>query len=191
MKIILASTSKYRAAQLSRITKDFQQSPPLINEEDYKSKDLAPRELASKLATLKAKSLIDQYPDDLIIGGDQVLSLNGKIFSKPLTKERAISQLQELSGKIHELITSTTYLTKGQCKEVTVIAKMKMRKLTQEQIVSYIETDMPLKCCGSYMLENSGIGLFEEIDCEDYTSIIGIPLMTTTSVLLENNFTVF
>lgn len=191
MKIILASTSKYRATQLSRITKEFNQSAPLVDEDEYKNKNLSPTELAKKLATLKARSIQDKFPNDLIIGGDQVLSLDGKIFSKPLTKENAVAQLWELSGKVHELITATTYLTSTTCKETVVVAKMKMRVLTKEQIENYIETDMPLKCCGSYMLENSGIGLFEEIDCQDYTSIIGIPLMTTTSILLENNITVF
>jgi septum formation protein len=191
MKIILASTSKYRASQLSRITKEFIQVAPTTDEEVYKSKDLSPIVLAKKLATLKATSLLEKFPNDLIIGGDQVLSLNGKVFSKPLTKENAISQLKELSGKTHELITATTYISNSEVVETVIVAKMKMRSLTIEQIENYIEADLPLKCCGSYMLENSGIGLFEEIDCPDYTSIIGLPLMTTTNILLENGIKVF
>ncbi|WP_127716123.1 nucleoside triphosphate pyrophosphatase [Halobacteriovorax sp. HLS] len=191
MKIILASTSKYRSEQLSRITKSFQMSSPSIDEDKYKSDDISPSILATKLATLKALDVQKAHPSDLIIGGDQVLSFEGKIFSKPITKENAISQLRELSGKTHELITATTYIVKEEVIETQVIAKMKMRNLTDEQIENYINRDMPLNCCGSYMLENSGIGLFEEIDCKDYTSIIGLPLMSTANILLKYGFKVF
>jgi septum formation protein len=191
MKVILASTSKYRSEQLSRVIKEFGNYSPNIIEDDYKKSISCPTELAKTLATLKAKDALGAYPNDLIIGGDQVLAFNGQIFSKPKTKERAIEQLLLLSGNTHELITATSYVIGDKCTETVVTAKMKMRKLSKDQIENYIETDMPLNCCGSYMLENSGIGLFEEINCSDYTSIIGLPLMTTTTILLEHGIKVF
>ena len=93
MKLILASTSKYRQEQLSRIIKDFETSAPSVDEDQYKNQELSPSELAKTLATLKAKDVAKENPNDLIIGGDQVLSFEGKIFSKPLTKENKITEI--------------------------------------------------------------------------------------------------
>ena len=71
----------------------------------------------------------------------------------------------------------------GQETVYTSIAKMKMRALTDSQILRYIDIDEPLHSCGSYRLEALGISLFESINCDDYTSIIGIPLMWTSQTL--------
>ena len=191
MNIILASTSPYRKEQLERITKSFKTHAPDVDEDQYKDQISNPRDLAETLAKLKAQSVLQRNLDDFIIGGDQVLSIDGKILGKPKTKDRAIDQLRMLSGKTHELITSTCYLSESYIEVKTITAQMKMRKLRQEQIENYIETESPLNCCGSYMLENQGIALFEEINCSDYTAIIGLPLMSTASVLMKNGFTIF
>ncbi len=98
-------------------------------------------------------------------------------------KEKAFGQLKALSGNEHSLITSLAIVTDEQEHMHTCIAKMKMRQLSDEQIKRYIDVDEPLQCCGSYRIEAGGIGLFEAIDCDDYTSIIGIPLMWTASTL--------
>ncbi|OUR94154.1 septum formation protein Maf [Halobacteriovorax marinus] len=191
MNLILASTSPYRKEQLERLNISFGCHSPNVDEEQFKGQIMDPSKLASTLARLKAESILERFPNDFIIGGDQVLNIKGKILGKPLTQQKAIEQLSLLSGQTHELITSTCYLSKDQLIERTVIAKMKMRPLSLAQITSYIELEQPLKCCGSYMLENKGIALFEEIDCPDYTAIIGLPLMSTAQILMENGFNVF
>lgn len=191
MNLILASTSPYRKEQLERLSVPFTCHSPNVDEEQFKGKIADPELLAKTLATLKARNILEKFPNEFIIGGDQVLNIKGKILGKPLTKEKAIEQLSLLSGKTHELITATTYLSKEKRIEKTIIAKMKMRKLSLKQISNYVEREMPLKCCGSYMLENQGIALFDEIDCLDYTAIIGLPLMSTAQILMENDFSVF
>ena len=67
----------------------------------------------------------------------------------------------------------------------TSVAKMKMRNLTEAEILRYIERDNPINTCGSYKLEEAGITLFEKIECDDYTSIIGMPLIFITGALRE------
>ena len=179
--IILASTSIYRQEQLKRLNVRFKSVSPHVDEEPLKKKGLDHVQLSRELALLKAKSISDK--NAIIIGGDQVASFNSAILSKPKTKEKAFEQLKSLAGNEHNLITSLAIISNDQEYVHTCIAKMKMRQLTDEQIKKYIDIDEPLQCCGSYRIEALGVSLFEAIDCEDYTSIIGIPLMWTAKIL--------
>lgn len=184
-KIILASTSIYRKQQLERLNISFSTAAPNIDEEAFKAKGLDHIQLSKELSLLKARNISTFYNDAIVLGGDQVASFNQTILSKPKTKERAFEQLKSMAGKEHELITSLVIIANGQEYIHTSIARMKMRQLTDTQISRYIDIDSPLHSCGSYRLEALGISLFESINCEDYTSIIGIPLMWTARKLSE------
>lgn len=184
-KIILASTSIYRKQQLERLNISFSTAAPNIDEKAFKAKGLDHIQLSKELSLLKARNISTFYDDAIVLGGDQVASFNQTILSKPKTKERAFEQLKSMAGKEHELITSLVIIANGQEYIHTSIAKMKMRQLTDTQISRYIDIDSPLHSCGSYRLEALGISLFESINCEDYTSIIGIPLMWTARKLSE------
>ena len=182
-QIILASTSVYRKEQLQRLGVQFETAAPNVDEALVKQQGLDQVELSQQLALLKAQAIAADNQDAIVIGGDQVASFNGAILSKPLTKEKAFNQLKALSGNTHQLITSLAICANGELYVDTCIATMQMRSLTDEQLVRYIDTDEPLHCCGSYRLEALGISLFETIDCSDYSSIIGIPLMFTAKTL--------
>ena len=184
-KIILASTSIYRKQQLERLNISFSTAAPNIDEKAFKAKGLDHIQLSKELSLLKARNISTFYDDAIVLGGDQVASFNQTILSKPKTKQRAFEQLKSMAGKEHELITSLVIIANGQEYIHTSIAKMKMRQLTDTQISRYIDIDSPLHSCGSYRLEALGISLFESINCEDYTSIIGIPLMWTARKLSE------
>lgn len=182
-KIILASTSIYRKQQLERLNISFSTAAPSVDEDTLKAKGLDHIQLSKELSLLKARDISALHDDAIVIGGDQVASFNQTILSKPKTKQRAFEQLKSMAGKEHQLITSLAVICDGQEYVYTGIAKMKMRQLTDSQIVRYIDIDEPLHSCGSYRLEALGISLFESVDCEDYTSIIGIPLMWTARTL--------
>ena len=184
-KIILASSSIYRKQQLERLSISFTTISPDVNEEDSKAKGLDHVQLSRELSLLKTRDISRLYDDAVVIGGDTIASFNGIILSKPKTKEKSFEQLKILVGKEHKLITSTTISAYGKEHIHTCTANMKMRELTDEQILRYIEIDKPLNSCGSYRLDKLGISLFESIDCEDYTAIIGIPLMWTAKTLTE------
>jgi septum formation protein len=183
--IILASTSIYRKQQLQRLNIGFSTASPNVDEGGLKSQGLDHIQLSRELSLLKARAVSAQNRDAIVIGGDQVASFNGAILSKPGTKETAFDQLKTMSGHEHQLITSLAIILDGEEHLHTCIARMRMRSLTGEQIERYIDLDEPLQCCGSYRLEALGISLFESIDCEDFTSIIGIPLMWTARTLSQ------
>lgn len=183
--IILASTSVYRQQQLERLQVPFTSAAPDVDESEFKAQGLNHQQLSRELSLLKARDVSATNPNAIVIGGDQVASFNGTILSKPMTKDRAFAQLKALAGNQHQLITSLAIIANGEEHLHTCIATMKMRDLTDEQIERYIDIDEPLYCCGSYRLEALGISLFDSIECDDYTSIIGIPLMWTAKTLSD------
>lgn len=182
-KIILASTSIYRKQQLQRLNIEFSTAAPDVDEDELKIQGLDHVDLSQQLSLLKARDVSNANKDAIVIGGDQVASFEGRILSKPRTKEKAFEQLKSMMGKEHHLITSLAIICDGKEYIHTCISKMNMRALTDDQITRYILLDEPLNSCGAYRLEALGISLFESIESEDYTSIIGIPLMWTAQKL--------
>jgi septum formation protein len=183
-KLILASTSPYRKALLQQAGLNFQSVSPLCDEENLKDPQLNAMALTAKLAQHKAESLKIKFPQDIIIGSDQVLEFNGKIYGKAHTREKAILQLQELNGHEHCLVTSI-YLCGPDTKTFfhTDVTRLKMRQLTDSEIRDYVDTDLPLDCAGSYKIEKRGITLFDSINSQDYHSIQGLPLLACLRAL--------
>ncbi|EQC49324.1 septum formation protein Maf [Bacteriovorax sp. BSW11_IV] len=184
-KIILGSSSAFRKAQLTTLGVEFECYSPDIDEDAVKEMGLTPLEVSKHLSKEKALAVKKKYPTDIIISGDQVLEFEGEIFNKPLTNEKAMETLSRLQGKSHQLITSICIIKGEEIFEHTVIAKMKMRELTKSQIENYVLKDEPLWSCGAYKLETLGIALFEEIECKDHSSIIGLPLLSVASTLMK------
>lgn len=184
MGLVLASTSPYRKVLLDRLGLPFSQASPTCDEDAFKTqRALGAAGLARLLATEKVNSLISQYPLDTIIGGDQVVDLDGTILGKPTTIDAAIDQLIELSGRTHRLATAVAVWDEGRLNTHVDITTLTMRTLELSAIRRYVEADQPLDCAGSYKLESRGISLFERIETADYTAIIGLPLMALTSML--------
>ncbi len=183
--LLLASTSKYRGQLLSQLGWTFQSVAPGVDEDQFKNLGLSPAVLAQKLAQLKAEAVFSQRPDSCVIGSDQVCTMDGRIFGKPSTIENATAQLLFMQGKVHELITAVTVLYPGGTESFFNVTTLQMRTLSLEQIQAYINQESPLDCAGSYKLESSGIKLFESLQMSDHTSIIGLPLIELTSVLLK------
>lgn len=180
-QLILASTSPYRQELLKKLSYPFVAMKPLVNEEKEKDPSLSPLALAQKLARLKALSL--QGANKIVIGGDQLISFEGKILGKPHTPQKAVEQLMSMQGTTHELITSVALATESELVEFTNITRLVMRKLTASQVERYVATDHPLDCAGSYKIELHGIQLFEEINTSDFTAIQGLPLMELNKYL--------
>lgn len=180
-QLILASTSKYRQELLSRLAYNFTARPPLVDEEKEKDPRLTPRELAEKLARMKAESLRSE--DSIIIGGDQLVAFEGRILGKAHTIENAIAQMQAMQGKTHELITAICVISGDKVIPYTDITRMHMKALSREQIERYIQLDMPLDCAGTYKIEKHGIMLFDKIESQDFTAIQGLPLIELGKIL--------
>ena len=184
-EIILASSSSSRRKELDRLNFEFSVIPPEVDEESIKNTETDHLQISRKLALLKARNVSLLHPEAIVIGGDTVASFNRKFLSKPITMEKSFEQLRMLAGQEHSLFTSLVIIAKGEEYIHSVTAIMKMRDLSDEQIHRYVEIDKPLHSCGSYKLDALGISLFESIDCEDYTAIIGIPLIWTAGILTQ------
>ncbi|MHB1398967.1 MAG: Maf family protein [Trichloromonadaceae bacterium] len=184
--VVLASTSPYRLQLMRQLGIQFHVSAPLY--EEHIDQRVAPELLVKHLAGHKAKSLKERYPDALIIGADQVfVSSRGAIMGKPGTVENAVEQLRDMSGRSHTFYTGLSVFDSASGHSLTDLSTytVTLRKLTLEQIRSYVERDNPLDCAGSFKIEGLGITLMESMAGDDYTTLIGLPLIKLTNLLLQ------
>lgn len=187
--LILASTSPYRRELLERLQIQFETSDSKVNEEPFKEDITDPMVLTKTLAYEKARAVFKDHPNAYVIGGDQISLFEGEILGKPGSKEAAIVQLRKVAGKSHQLITSTCILGPGgHMYEWTNQTTLTMRKLSLDEIKRYVEKDDPIHCAGSYKIESLGISLFESIETEDSTAIVGLPLIELSKKLRELGF---
>jgi len=180
-KLILASTSKYRAKLLERLALPFSALAPGVDESLFKQG--AASHVARTLAIAKAEALVAQYPDAVIIGSDQVCALDDVILDKPGTAENAHAQLTRMSGCTHELITAVAITFRGHTDIHVDETRLTMRQLSVEEIRRYVQHDKPLDCAGSYKVESLGIALFDRIESKDFTAIEGLPLLAVAAML--------
>jgi len=181
--LILASSSPYRKALLERLGIAFRVATPEFDERAFPAEGLSPRALAESLAAGKARSVLSREPRAVVIGCDQLVSLDGRILGKPGTAERAVAQLLEMSGRVHELITAMIVVGPDGQFAHTDISKLTMRVLDRPRIERYVASDAPLDCAGSYKLEERGVVLFDRIETEDATAITGLPLLALVRIL--------
>ena len=182
-RLILASTSPYRKAQLEQLRVPFDAMAPDVDEDAAKSLGLAPRELAERLAIRKAEAISCDHPDAIVIGGDQLVSFENEILGKPHTVENAIEQLLRLSGRPHDLITAVAVGHRGSTVTHIDQTRLWMRPIDREAARRYVLADDPLDCAGAYKIESLGIALFARIETEDHTAITGLPLLAVSRIL--------
>ena len=191
MNIHLASKSETRGKLLKNAKISFSRIDHGVDEDEVKIslQNQSPTEIAVKLSELKATQPNPENKEDLVIGSDQVLDLEGKLFNKAKDLDEAKSQLIELSGKKHSLITSTVI---AQNKNIIWRhldkSTLAMRSLTINEIDNYLnEVDKSiLNLVGVYAIEQEGIKLFEEID-GDFFSIQGLSVTPLINFLRQHD----
>lgn len=183
-RLILASTSAARIEQLGRLRLPFEALPHGCQE--ILEPSLSPVEQITHIARRKAQNLASQHKDALIIGSDQGLfTAHGEMLGKPGSAARARAQLARLSGGVHELITAVALLdaNTGRIDAEVEVHRMHFRTLTPDAIAHYVEADHPIGCAGSFKIESLGITLFDRIEGNDPTAIMGLPLLHLTRLL--------
>jgi len=185
MKLILASTSRYRRELLSRLHIPFEVVSPDVDETPLANE--TPSATALRLSVLKAQAAAGQFPDALIIGSDQVLMLDSEQLGKPGNFENAFKQLKKMQGKAMVFHTALTLLNSktGRAQTRDVPTVVHIRKLSDAQIEAYLKKEQPYDCAGSAKSESLGIALMERMDSPDPTALIGLPLMALTEMLLN------
>lgn len=182
--VVLASTSPYRLQLLRQLGIPFHVAPPLYEEQI--DQQVAPELLVKHLASHKAKSLAEKYPDALILGADQVFAdPRGHIHGKPGGMSQAAAQLREMVGKTHTFYTGLSVYdaTSGEGLTDYDTYSVTLRKLSSEQIHAYLEREQPFDCAGSFKIEGLGISLMERMAGDDYTTLIGLPLIKVVDFL--------
>jgi len=172
-QIILASLSPRRKELLEKTGIKFKVVGSKIKE--YLDTKLEPNKLAEKLSLEKAKAVQNKYKDTIIISADTIVSCEGKIFGKPTDKKDAEKMLKYLSGKTHYIITGFTII-KGE-KIITKSEKTKitMRKITEEEIDSYLKTKEPFDKAGAYAIQGKAKKFIEKVE-GDLSNAIGLPI---------------
>lgn len=183
LKLVLASASLSRKTLLEKLKIPFECVTSHVDETPLENED--PITLVKRLSKEKAKGVASLFPNSLIIGADTIGILNNKILCKPITKEKAIEQLEMLSEK------KVTFYT-GLCVFNTKTNDMQLdidkfdvtfRTLSQTMIQNYLKKESALNCAGSLKIEELGITLVEKLSGNDYTTLIGLPLIKLTKIL--------
>lgn len=187
--LVLASSSRYRAELLARLELPFETCAPEFDERahDHRYAELGGPAFATLLARGKAESLRERYPSAWVLAADQLAVIDGELLHKPGSIAGAIDQLMHLSGRTHELISGVVLLDtrSGALRTTTDVQRMTMRAFDRAEAQAYIERWQPLDCVGSYRIEDPGIKLFSRIEGEDFTGIIGLPLLAVARLLRE------
>ena len=181
-KIILASRSKVRKEILDRNNITNTVEPSNIDENIIKlsllSEKASPEIISKNLAEVKANKISIKYPDELVLGADSVIDLEGKLISKPENRETALEILKKLNGKTHHLISSVCISKNGMMIwNYTDKARLTMKNFTKEELKQYLSkiSDETLYAYNVYQIESEGRHLFTSIEGDEDT-IMGLPI---------------
>lgn len=180
--LILASTSAHRRELLARLGLPFSHEPPGVDE--HRPPDEEAAQTVMRLARQKARAVLERRPQAVVIGADQLAVRNGEVLGKPSDEQEATDQLARSAGRQVEFLTGVCVLRAGREPEEHMdITRVVFRPLKPEQIRRYLERERPYDCAGSFRSESLGIALFERIDSQDPTGLIGLPLIWLSGAL--------
>jgi len=181
--LILASSSIYRRELLTHLQIPFTCISPDVDETILPGEQ--PQETALRLAQVKAKKVGVSHSDALIIGCDQVATLDGMQLGKPLNHDNATKQLRMMRGRevtFHSALC--LYNPAKQSMQAEVVPYVvQFRNLSDAQIESYLVKEQPYHCAGSAKSEGLGIAIIERMIGEDPNALIGLPLIKLVSML--------
>ena len=181
-KLILASKSKVRKDILDKNDIESVVEPSNVDEEVVKlsliKRKATPENISKNLAELKANKISIKKADQLVLGADSVIDLNGELISKPENREEAMTILKKLNGKAHFLISSVCISKNGSMIwNYTDKATLKMKEFTENELKVYLSkiSDEALYSYNVYQIEGEGRNLFSSIDGDEDT-IMGLPV---------------
>ena len=181
--LVLASTSPFRRELLQRLGLPFLTAAPEVDEARRPGE--SPEALVTRLAEAKAQAVAAAFPAALIIGSDQVACVDDEILGKPGNRERALAQLTQAAGKAVVFQTGLCLLNSatGRAQVIREPFRVHFRALTQNQITGYLDRERPFNCAGSFKSEGLGIALFERLEGDDPSALVGLPLFRLVAML--------
>jgi septum formation protein len=180
-RLILASTSPYRRELLGRLGLAFDVEAP--DAEELAVRGERPAAMAARLALAKARSI--RAADAVVIGSDQVASLDDRLLRKPGGRAAALRQLQACQGKTVVFDTAVVLLDNatGVAAEHLDRTEVHFAALDTAALDRYVLREQPYDCAGSFKAEGLGVALFDRIDSSDPTALIGLPLIWLAGAL--------
>jgi septum formation protein len=182
-KLILASSSTFRRDLLAKFNLPFEVISPNVDETPLLGEK--PQDTALRLAQLKAKKVAETKSNALIIGCDQVATLNDMQIGKPMTHENAFKQLQMMRSHVvifHSALCLYNAQT-GHMQAEVVPYEVKFRQLSDDEIERYLNIEKPYHCAGSAKSEGLGIALMDYMRGDDPNALIGLPLIRLAHML--------
>ena len=185
-RLILASSSAYRRELLSRLKLPFEVISPDLDETPLPGE--TPEQTALRLAEAKAEAVARHAGEALVIGSDQVATLDHEQIGKPGSHERALAQLQKMRGREVVFHTALCLLdsragSKYRVQTQNVQTRVRFRDLPDAELDAYLRIEQPYDCAGSAKNEGLGIALIEQIRSDDPSALTGLPLIALTSML--------
>ncbi|GGI17552.1 Maf-like protein [Oxalicibacterium faecigallinarum] len=185
-RLILGSSSIYRKELLSRLRLPFDTISPDIDEAALAGE--SPEATALRLAQAKAAAISAHIPNALIIGSDQVATLDGKQIGKPGNHANALQQLQMMRGRT-VIFHTALCLVDNRSDALTPVqvdniqTRVTFRNLPDHELDAYLRAEQPYDCAGSAKNEGLGIAILESVESNDPTALTGLPLIALTSML--------
>lgn len=181
-KIILASTSPRRKNLLKRLGIAFEVVASDIDEK--LNPRLGPRHQVEALALQKAEAVAGKFEDAIIIAADTLVALGDEVMGKPKDENDAKRMLKKLRGRQHSIVTGFVLIDTAAKRTIvkSVETKVWFKKLSPQEIASYIEKDRPFDKAGGYALQDRGVTFVEKIE-GDYAGGVGLPLFTLAKEL--------
>jgi septum formation protein len=186
-RLILASSSTYRRELLARLGLPFESASPDIDESALPGE--APHDTALRLARAKAAAVAQAHPGALVIGSDQVATLDGEQIGKPGNHANALAQLRKMRGR-QVVFHTALCLWDGRNPDPGAAAQLEnvqtlvnFRDLPDAELDAYLRIEQPYDCAGSAKNEALGIAILERIESNDPTALTGLPLIALTSML--------
>jgi septum formation protein len=190
VELILASSSPFRRDLLTRLDIPFICCSPDIDESPLANEK--PEDTALRLSQEKARKVAAQYPQALIIGCDQVATLDGQQIGKPGTHANAVKQLKSMRGRevtFHSALCLYNAAT-GTMQADVVPYVVEFRMLSDAQIENYLHKEQPYNCAGSAKSEGLGIALIARMEGTDPNALIGLPLIRLITMLQNEGLTI-
>ena len=175
--LILASTSRHRRMLLERLGLPF--SAVATGVDEARSFREPVEQLVKRLSRAKAEAVAAQHHSALIIGSDQAAERDGEILGKPGDHATATAQLKAAAGKYMKFHTGLCVIDTrdGRIQEYTDVTRVTFRRLTDLEIERYLQAEKPYDSAGSFKSEGLGISLFEGMESNDPSALVGLPLI--------------
>lgn len=186
--LILASTSPFRRALLGRLGLPFTVESPAVDE--TRRPDEPPQVLVLRLAEAKAAAVAGRHLGAIVIGSDQVACIDDQVLGKPGDRAQAIAQLELAAGRTVVFQTGLCVLNAltGRTQTLVEPFRVHFRNLPRRRIEAYVDREQPYDCAGSFKSEGLGIALFDRLEGDDPSALIGLPLIRLITLLESEGF---